>query len=63
MPTAGTPAPPMVQPGDSLHLPLDAGGEPTVAVPYLQLNIEVTDQQTGKRVNNATIAVDGRVLA
>ncbi len=46
--------------GGRLVAPGDRG--PTVETPYLQLNLDVTDKQTGKHVNSALIAVDGHEL-
>jgi hypothetical protein len=61
-PGSPTPTPNLLGPGESARLPLDAGGAPTVEVPYLQLNLQVTDKQTGKWVDNAVIAVDEHEL-
>ncbi|MBN1888787.1 MAG: hypothetical protein JW850_12400 [Thermoflexales bacterium] len=57
-----TPTPWVLEEGESGRLPIEAGGEPTVETPYLQLNLDVTDKQTGKHVNSAVVAVDGHDL-
>lgn len=62
-PPAATPTPHLTGPGETLTLPLDSEGAPTAAVPYVQLNIVVTDERTGQRVDTALISVDGHVLA
>ncbi|MBN1886843.1 MAG: hypothetical protein JW850_02595 [Thermoflexales bacterium] len=55
-------AAPQLAPGESARLPLDSGGGPTVESPHLQLNVEVTDKQTGRRVDDARVSLDGQVL-
>ncbi len=57
-----TSTPWVLEEGESGRLPLNAGGEPTVEIPYLQLNLDVTDKQTGQHVNSAVVSVDGHEL-
>ncbi|MBN1888792.1 MAG: hypothetical protein JW850_12425 [Thermoflexales bacterium] len=52
----------VLEEGESGRLPIEAGGEPTVETPYLQLKLDVTDRQTGQHVDSAVIAVDGHDL-
>lgn len=56
-----TSTPWVLQEGESGWLPAEGSG-PTAETPYLQLNLDVTDKQTGHHVNSAVISVDGHEL-
>ncbi len=61
-PAATTLASWIVEPGGRIELPMDTSG-PTAEAPCLMLEVEVLDDDTGQRVNDAAVFLDDRWIA